>query len=311
MSFQVMAWAIEQKPSDSESKLLLLLLANYASHENTCWPSVSTLSKESLLSETTVRDRLRVLAGLNLIAIQERRTPNGDLTSNLYTLLAGGPHTRPPTSPGDAPPFAGRTTPPRGANHPPSLSALHQAKPQPQAGASPIPNQSVEPITDPEGKEATPIKVEHREEIEKMHACFLLESQQDANLMAYGREWLALCKSGYTAEDVSIFLKHVKFVNSQQEDPKFRRRFHIPKMFGDIACFDADLGLAKAWYRNRRLPPTAREQALEDLRPSVDPELDPARLRPPQRAEDLTQEVINKLINAEKERLRREGIRTV
>jgi hypothetical protein len=147
--------------------------------------------------------------------------------------------------------------------------------------------------------------------IEAMHAIFLQHSRLDSKLSSQERIWYELAKAGYTAEDVDIFCRYILHENSQQEDPRYKRRFHIPKMFGNIEDFDADLGLAKAWYRNRRLPPTAREQALQDLRPSVDPELDPARLRPPQRAEDLSQEVINKLINAEKERLRREGIRTV
>jgi len=149
------------------------------------------------------------------------------------------------------------------------------------------------------------------ETITAMHGIFTKISGLPCNQMAHERTWLALAQAGYTAEDVDIFLLYILHENSQQEDPRYKRRFHIPRMFGDIGEFDADLSLAKAWHRNRRPPPTVREQALQDLRPSVDPELDPARLRGVQRAEDITQEVINKLINAEKERLRKDGIRTV
>lgn len=150
-----------------------------------------------------------------------------------------------------------------------------------------------------------------RETVTAMHGIFTKISGLPCNQMAHERTWLALAQAGYTAEDVDIFLLYILHENSQQEDPRYKRRFHIPRMFGDLGEFDADLSLAKAWYRNRRLPPTAREQALQDLRPTVDPENDPTQLRPPQRAGEVTQEVINKLINAEKERLRREGIRTV
>lgn len=150
-----------------------------------------------------------------------------------------------------------------------------------------------------------------REVIEAMHKTFLQHSRLDSKLSSQERIWYELAKGGYTAEDVDIFCRYILHENSQQEEQRYKRRFHIPRMFGDIGEFDADLSLAKAWYRNRRLPPTAREQALEDLRPTVDPELDPTRLRPPQRAEDLSQEVINKLIEAQKEKLRKEGIRTV
>ena len=88
MSFQAMTWAIDQTPPDAESKLILLLLANYSGSENTCWPSVPRLARETLLAERTVRKRLHDLSEAGFIKITPRINPtHGDADSNLYLLL--------------------------------------------------------------------------------------------------------------------------------------------------------------------------------------------------------------------------------
>jgi hypothetical protein len=87
MSFQAMTWAIEQTPPDAESKLILLLLANYSGSEHTCWPSVSRLAKEALLSERTVQRRLQDLSEHSFIEITPRLDARGDPDSNLYRLI--------------------------------------------------------------------------------------------------------------------------------------------------------------------------------------------------------------------------------
>lgn len=261
MSFQAMTWAIEQAPADAESKLLLLLLANYAGHDNSCWPSVSTLSKQSVLCETTVRDRLRLLVEAGLITITPRRTEKGDATSNLYTLTVGtgGRPTRPPpTSPDEAPPS-------------------RRDPPLPRAARS---NQSVEPVIDPKREEAAPpMKEDLRSKIEAMHREFCTQTFTQPNLMAYDRYWFELARNNYSAQDVEIFCLWVKHENLSRE-PQYQRKFHIPRMFGDLAEFDADLCVARAWYRNLRPEPTMKEAALQQLRPTVDPELAKARLNP-------------------------------
>jgi hypothetical protein len=128
--------------------------------------------------------------------------------------------------------------------------------------------------------------------IEAMHAIFLQHSRLDSKLSSHERTWYELVKGGYSPDDVDIFCRWILHENSQQEDVRYKRRFHIPRMFGDLGEFDADLSLAKAWYRNRRLPPTTREQALQDLRPSVDPELEKARLNPARSARDVLAQVL-------------------
>lgn len=64
-----MAWAIEQEiTTDSASTLVLICLANYADKfGRSAFPSVSTIAKESRLSERTIRYRLNELEKLGLI----------------------------------------------------------------------------------------------------------------------------------------------------------------------------------------------------------------------------------------------------
>jgi hypothetical protein len=129
------------------------------------------------------------------------------------------------------------------------------------------------------------------ETISEMHAAFVRISEHNCLPWAYDRYWYELAKAGYTANDVSIFLLWVKAENMYRP-AQMRRRYHIPKMFGDLAEFDADLHLARAWARNIPALPTARQQALQELRPVVDPELAAARLRPAQRAGEVLQRLL-------------------
>jgi len=146
--------------------------------------------------------------------------------------------------------------------------------------------------------------------ITDMHGIFVKRTGLEPKLLFAERIWFDLVKAGYTAHDVDVFLQWVIFNNSQQEE-KYQRLLTPRRLFANNDEFDGELQLARAWHRNRRLPLSAREQALQDLRPSVDPELEKARLNPARSAEEVSQEVIQKMINAEKERLRRDGIRTV
>ena len=119
-----------------------------------------------------------------------------------------------------------------------------------------------------------------------MHAAFVRVSESDARPWAYDRFWFELARNGYSAEDVEIFCLWVKNENANKS-PERQRKFHIPRMFSDLGYFDADLCLAKAWHRNLRGEPTPKEKALEQLRPTVDPELAKARLNPARSAGEV------------------------
>ena len=129
-----------------------------------------------------------------------------------------------------------------------------------------------------------------------MHSTFLKVTHLESNQSAHERIWYELAKSGYSPEDIGVFLRWVTYENSRQEDPKYRRKFHIPRMFGDIAEFDADLSLARAWDYSRKPPITQQERALQDLRPLVNPELhEPAMRQPARAAGDILKAVMAKL----------------
>jgi Helix-turn-helix domain len=55
MSVQVMSWVLEHSETTLASRLVLLSIANHASHEGeSCWPSIKTISRESRVSERQV-----------------------------------------------------------------------------------------------------------------------------------------------------------------------------------------------------------------------------------------------------------------
>jgi len=93
MSYNAMGWAAHQDVPDCESKLLLMMLSEHASvHDSdppvyTCWPGIERLCRECLLSENTVKSRLKILASLGIITITPRKDEDGRNRSNLYTLL--------------------------------------------------------------------------------------------------------------------------------------------------------------------------------------------------------------------------------
>ena len=99
MSFEAMKWASEQEAGTSTNKLLLLLLANYADQDFTCFPSIKKLAVMAECGESTVRRSLKDLAKRDLIEIRTRFEPYGERcrqTSNIYTLKGFQNETHPP-----------------------------------------------------------------------------------------------------------------------------------------------------------------------------------------------------------------------
>jgi hypothetical protein len=145
MSFQAMTWAVGQV-LPARDKLVLLLLANYASSEDgSCYPSLDTLARQCGMARSTVKASLVSLAEGGLIEIH-RREVDGVCMPNTYRLRldavpadrvvnqhpAGAVNSRPGR------PIAGRG------------SADSRPGGRPTAGRGvgrqPAPNQSYEPI---------------------------------------------------------------------------------------------------------------------------------------------------------------------
>jgi len=104
MSFQAMGWAISQKTGSAATKLVLLMLANYAGAEDgAAFPSVNRLAEECELGRRTVQAALHNLEQQGFIEIEGRSRKNGSATSNQYRVITWGA--------GDAPPPCKSCTP--------------------------------------------------------------------------------------------------------------------------------------------------------------------------------------------------------
>ena len=85
MSFQAMAWAVNQRTGDALGRCLLLTLANYADEHGKCWPSLNRLAEDCEMHRATVIRKLEALTERGLISREQKVTPAG--TYNVYTLL--------------------------------------------------------------------------------------------------------------------------------------------------------------------------------------------------------------------------------
>ena len=77
MSFEVMAWAVDQETANSGQKLVLLLLANHTNgHTGQCNPSQSLLAKECCMGLSTLRRHLLDLEEAGLITVVHQYADN-------------------------------------------------------------------------------------------------------------------------------------------------------------------------------------------------------------------------------------------
>jgi hypothetical protein len=80
------------------ARAVLIVMADRAAEDGTCWPSIATLAKECGFSRSTVKNSLRVLKSAGLLSWNQRTESSGDLTSNLYRLTLGRAGDDPPRS---------------------------------------------------------------------------------------------------------------------------------------------------------------------------------------------------------------------
>ena len=84
MSYQAMAWAVKINTDSSISKLLLLMIANYANEKGEAYPSQEHLAKLCQCSPRSVVRHINKLEKDKFITI--RKEKNGAFGFNLYTL---------------------------------------------------------------------------------------------------------------------------------------------------------------------------------------------------------------------------------
>jgi len=70
------------------TKLVALALADMASDEGICWPSMRSLQRRTGISETQVRSHIRILQAAGILEIEPRKAESGRQTSNLFRILS-------------------------------------------------------------------------------------------------------------------------------------------------------------------------------------------------------------------------------
>lgn len=96
LSHDATAWARKQTTGSGTAKFVLMLLADQAGSDYSCWPSLAYLAGISELGESTIRSATKKLAELGLIRVYYRHRGNGLRRSSRYQLLIDGPETEAP-----------------------------------------------------------------------------------------------------------------------------------------------------------------------------------------------------------------------
>lgn len=92
MSSDALKWAKRQQAGGTGPKGLLLLLADYADSEHSCYPGQARLAGELECSERSVREWLAILEGRHLVRRRARMRRNGrGRSSDRYILAVDAP----------------------------------------------------------------------------------------------------------------------------------------------------------------------------------------------------------------------------
>ena len=87
MSFEALAWGVKQNANSSISKLVLLMICNYANEKGEAYPSQEHLAKLCQCSRISVTRHIKELQKSNYLSI--RKEKNGAYGFNLYILNMG------------------------------------------------------------------------------------------------------------------------------------------------------------------------------------------------------------------------------
>jgi len=79
-----MAWAMKQNAKHSTTKLVLIMLSNYADKNNYCYPSQEHIAKVCQLSRRSVIVHIKKLVDMKLI--RKEQTRKGVMTYNGYYI---------------------------------------------------------------------------------------------------------------------------------------------------------------------------------------------------------------------------------
>ena len=101
MSLEVSAWALRQLCDTPTEKAVLLVLANYAGADGTCFPGQETVATYACCSKKSVERSLATFEERGWITRERRRRPGGYRTSDVITFHMGGSPEKPTPPLGD------------------------------------------------------------------------------------------------------------------------------------------------------------------------------------------------------------------
>ncbi|MDY0886310.1 helix-turn-helix domain-containing protein [Kosakonia sp. CFBP8986] len=134
MSMELMVRAMKAKVGNPLRKLVLIKLADNASDQGECWPSVPYIAEQCEMSVRSVQSHIKKLVEDGLVSVEERKSSNGLNRTNVYTLiLRTGANAAPSGAPAA---LSGESAAPGGVN----------AAPVSGAGAAPGISNLSEPV---------------------------------------------------------------------------------------------------------------------------------------------------------------------
>ncbi|MGW9793862.1 MULTISPECIES: helix-turn-helix domain-containing protein [Serratia] len=123
MSMEMMVRAMKIKVGNPLRKLVLLKLADNASDQGECWPSVPYIAEQCEISERSVQNHIRQLVKDGLVRIEKRLAENGLNRSNVYHITLSGNGANP--APYGAAPAPGGESPAPGGGAAPAPRISH------------------------------------------------------------------------------------------------------------------------------------------------------------------------------------------
>lgn len=98
MSIECLNQAIKVEGLPPTKKLILILLANYADDQNSCYPSYKHIAKlVGLKTVKGIQKTIKEFEQMGLLRVEHRILENGSYTSNKYYLTLGGGVIKEPT----------------------------------------------------------------------------------------------------------------------------------------------------------------------------------------------------------------------
>ncbi len=131
MSMEMMVRAMKIKVGNPLRKLVLLKLADNASDQGECWPSVPYIAEQCEISERSVQNHIRQLVKDGLVRIEKRLAENGLNRSNVYHITLSGSGANPAPYGAAPAPGGGAAPAPRISQ---SFEPVNESPPNPQEG---------------------------------------------------------------------------------------------------------------------------------------------------------------------------------